>query len=78
VSLRAGAAIGRLTVALRAQGIGWAWDPEPPLDADLAGAALDLPEGWRPIAVVAVGPEPEGGASRPRPPDPTDRLGWRD
>lgn len=71
-SLRAGAAIGRLTVALRAQGIGWAWDPEAPLDADLAGAALDLPESWRPMAVVAVGPEPEGGASpRARSPDPT-------
>jgi dehydro coenzyme F420 reductase / coenzyme F420-0:L-glutamate ligase / coenzyme F420-1:gamma-L-glutamate ligase len=71
-SLRAGAAIGRLTVALRARRIGWAWDPEAPLDADLAGAALDLPEGWRPMAVVAVGPEPEGGAApRARPPDPT-------
>jgi nitroreductase len=68
-SLRVGAAIGRLTVALRAQGIGWAWDAEAPLDAELARAALDLAEGWRPVAVVAVGPTPEGGAApRPRPP----------
>ncbi|HZB01449.1 MAG TPA: hypothetical protein VE800_04995, partial [Actinomycetota bacterium] len=68
-SLRVGAAIGRLTVALRAQGIGWTWEPEAPLDAELARAALDLAEGWLPVAIVAVGPPPEGGAvPRPRPP----------
>ena len=59
-SLRVGAAIGRLTVALRAQGIGWAWEPEAPLDAELARTALDLAEGWLPVAIVAVGPPPEG------------------
>jgi coenzyme F420-0:L-glutamate ligase/coenzyme F420-1:gamma-L-glutamate ligase len=68
-ALRAGAAIGALTVALRAQGIGWTWDPEAPVDVARVRAAVQLPDGWRPIGIVALGPTPEGGAApRPRPP----------
>jgi coenzyme F420-0:L-glutamate ligase/coenzyme F420-1:gamma-L-glutamate ligase len=72
-SLRAGAAIGQLTVALHAQGIDWAWEPERPFDDGRVRAALGLDDDWRPIAIVALGATPEGGAApRPRPPaDPT-------
>jgi coenzyme F420-0:L-glutamate ligase/coenzyme F420-1:gamma-L-glutamate ligase len=70
--LRAGAAIGALTVALRAQGIGWWWDPDAPVHAGRVRAALGVGDDWRPIGIVALGPAPEGGASRPRPPaDPS-------
>ena len=68
-SLRAGAAIGQLTVALHAHGIDWAWEPEMPFDGGLVGAALGLADDWRPIAIVALGAMPEGvAAPRPRPP----------
>jgi coenzyme F420-0:L-glutamate ligase / coenzyme F420-1:gamma-L-glutamate ligase len=75
--LSAGAAIRGLGVALHAQGVGWSWDPSRPFDADATRAALALGEDWRPVGIVAVGRMPEGGASRPRPPDPTGALDWR-
>jgi coenzyme F420-0:L-glutamate ligase/coenzyme F420-1:gamma-L-glutamate ligase len=77
ILLSAGAAIRGLVVALHAQGVGWSWDPTRPFDGDAARAALALEGGWRPLGIVAVGRMPEGGASRPRPPDPTDALDWR-
>jgi dehydro coenzyme F420 reductase / coenzyme F420-0:L-glutamate ligase / coenzyme F420-1:gamma-L-glutamate ligase len=77
VLLSAGAAIRGLAVALHAQGVGWSWDPSRPFDTDATRAALALGEDWRPVGIVAVGRMPEGGASRPRPPDPTDALDWR-
>jgi coenzyme F420-0:L-glutamate ligase/coenzyme F420-1:gamma-L-glutamate ligase len=78
VLLSAGAAIRTLTVALHAQRVGWSWDPNRPFDTARVRVALALGEGWRPLGVVAVGPVPEGGASRPRPPvDPSDALDWR-
>jgi coenzyme F420-0:L-glutamate ligase / coenzyme F420-1:gamma-L-glutamate ligase len=77
ILLSAGAAIRGLAVALHAQGIGWSWDPSRPFDTNAARAALSLGEDWRPLGIVAVGRMPEGGASRPRPPDPTDALDWR-
>jgi nitroreductase len=67
-----------LAVALHAQRIGWSWNPSPRFDAHALRGALALGEDWRPVAVVAVGRRPEGVASRPRPPDPTDALDWRD
>jgi coenzyme F420-0:L-glutamate ligase/coenzyme F420-1:gamma-L-glutamate ligase len=68
-SLRAGAAIGELTVALHAQGIGWAWEPDAAFDEGRVGAALELDDDWRPIGIVTLGPTPEGDAAeRPRPP----------
>jgi coenzyme F420-0:L-glutamate ligase/coenzyme F420-1:gamma-L-glutamate ligase len=65
--LAAGAAIRTLVIALHAQRIGWSWDPSRAFDAEGARAALALGEGWRPLGIVAVGPIPEGKASRPRP-----------
>ena len=78
VLLSAGAAIRGLGVALHAQDVACAWDPSRRFDADATRTALALGEGWRPVGIVAVGRMPEGGASRPRPPDPTDTLDWRD
>jgi nitroreductase len=76
--LSAGAVIRGLAVALHAQGVGWSWDPNRPFDADASRAALALGERWRPLGIVAVGPMPEGGASRPRPPvDPARSLDRR-
>ena len=77
ILLTAGAVIRGLVVALHAQGVGWSWNPARPFDVDGVGAALALGEGWRPVGIVGVGRMPEGGASRPRPPDPTDALEWR-
>jgi coenzyme F420-0:L-glutamate ligase / coenzyme F420-1:gamma-L-glutamate ligase len=79
ILLSAGAVIRTLVVALHAQLAGWSWDPDLPFDADEARASLALGEDWRPLGVVGVGPMPEGGASRPRPPmDPTRALDPRD
>jgi coenzyme F420-0:L-glutamate ligase / coenzyme F420-1:gamma-L-glutamate ligase len=78
IQLLAGAAIRGLAVALHAQGLGWSWDPSRPFDVNATRAALALGEDWRPVGIVAVGRMPEGGASRPRPPDPTDAIDWRD
>jgi coenzyme F420-0:L-glutamate ligase/coenzyme F420-1:gamma-L-glutamate ligase len=77
ILLSAGAAIRGLAVALHAQGVAWSWAPARPFDADGVGAALSLGDDWQPLGIVAVGRMPEGGASRPRPPDPTDALEWR-
>ncbi len=78
ILLSAGAAIRTLVVALHTHRIGWSWDPRRPFDAEGARAALAIGEGWRPLGMVAVGPMPEGGASRPRPPAvPTHALDWR-
>ena len=77
ILLSAGAAIRGLAVALHAQGVGWFWDPSRPFDADATRTALALGEDWRPVGIVAVGRMAESGASRPRPPDPTDALDWR-
>ncbi|HEV2951939.1 MAG TPA: hypothetical protein VGZ51_07540, partial [Actinomycetota bacterium] len=78
ILLSAGATIRTLVVALHAQHIGWSWDPRGPFDAEGARAALALGEGWRALGIVAVGPMPEGGASRRRSPAvPTDALDWR-
>ncbi len=79
VLLSAGAMIRTLVVALHAQHVGWSWDPNLPFDADGARTSLALGDEWRPLGVVAVGPVPEGGASRPRPPmDPMRALEGRD
>ena len=54
--LDGGAAIGRLLVALRARGLGAAWDPDVEVDADGIRSALQLDDAWRPLGVVGVGP----------------------
>jgi coenzyme F420-0:L-glutamate ligase/coenzyme F420-1:gamma-L-glutamate ligase len=77
IMLSAGAAIRGVAIALHAQGLAWSWDPSRPFDAEATRAALALGEDWRPVGIVAVGRMPEGGASRPRRPDPTDALDWR-
>ena len=78
ILLSAGAAIRGLGVALHAQGVAWSWDPDRRFDADATRASLALGEGWRPLGIVAAGRIAEGGASRPRPPDPTDAIDWLD
>jgi coenzyme F420-0:L-glutamate ligase / coenzyme F420-1:gamma-L-glutamate ligase len=79
VLLSAGAVIRTLVVALHAQHVGWSWDPNLPFDANGARESLALGEDWRPMGIVTVGPMPEGGASRARPPmDPTRALDRRD
>lgn len=75
--LSAGSAIRGLAVALHARGVAWWWDPKDPFDADGARVSLGLDEEWSPVGIVGVGRVPEGGASRPRPPDPT-ATDWRD
>jgi coenzyme F420-0:L-glutamate ligase/coenzyme F420-1:gamma-L-glutamate ligase len=68
-ALRAGMAVGALSVALRAVGLAWAWEPEASLDAAAVAAAMELGDGVRPTAIVAIGRQPEGvAAPRPRPP----------
>jgi coenzyme F420-0:L-glutamate ligase/coenzyme F420-1:gamma-L-glutamate ligase len=57
---RAGAAVGRLEVALHAEGLAWWWDPEAALEPAAVAGALGLDERWRPAGIVAVGPPGDG------------------
>jgi len=57
--LEGGAAIGRLLVALRGRHLAGAWDAEAEIDGSVIRSALELPDHWRPLAVVGVGPAGE-------------------
>ncbi|HYF12144.1 MAG TPA: hypothetical protein VEC09_07575, partial [Actinomycetota bacterium] len=58
--------VGRLAIALHAQGVGSAWITRSRIDVDLIHSARD-DAGGRPLGVLAVGRTPAGAAS-PRPP----------
>lgn len=69
--LAMGAGIENLLVALAVEGLGSAWVSSALFCQDDARAALDLPEGWEPMGVVAVGRA--AGPPRERPArDPAD------
>ncbi len=66
--LSAGAAIQNLLLALHAQHVASCWISSTLFCQDETRAVLTAPPGWTPLGIVACGPMPEGGASRPRPP----------
>jgi len=57
--LEGGAAIGRLLVALRGRHLAGAWDAEAEIDRSVIRSAIELPDAWRPLGVVGVGPAGE-------------------
>jgi coenzyme F420-0:L-glutamate ligase/coenzyme F420-1:gamma-L-glutamate ligase len=68
--LAAGAAVQSFLVALAAEGLGSRWTTVEP---DVVRRVVDVPPGWRPLGVVAVGVPAE--PLRPRPPgDPAAGL----
>lgn len=50
-----GAGIENLLIALAAEGLGSHWSHAPLFCADVVARELDLPDGWHPVAAVAVG-----------------------
>ncbi|HEX5997036.1 MAG TPA: nitroreductase family protein, partial [Jiangellales bacterium] len=53
--LAAGAGIENLLIALAAEGLGSHWSHAPLCCADVVARELGLPDGWHPVAAVAVG-----------------------
>lgn len=72
--LTGGAALGGLQVALAAHGIGAAWISSTLFCPDTVRTALDLPDEWLPLGMVAVGWPAPDFAPRPRPPVDLDGL----
>ena len=75
--LSGGAAIQNLLLGLHAQGVASCWISSTLFCQEETRAVLDAPSGWTALGIVACGPMPEGGASRPRPPlQLDDVLRW--
>ncbi len=72
--LTGGAALGGLQVALAAHGVGAAWISSTLFCPDTVRTALDLPDDWLPLGMVAVGWPAPDFAPRPRPPVDLDGL----
>lgn len=66
--LSGGAAIQTLLLALHAQGSASCWVSSTLFCQEETRAALGMDETWFALGIVACGPMPEGGATRPRPP----------
>jgi len=77
ILLSAGAAIERLVLALHARALAVAWTAAGLVSREASREALGLDRRWCALGTVAVGPMPEGGASRPRPAiDLAGHLRW--
>lgn len=66
--LSGGAAIQTLLLALHAQQVASCWVSSTLFCQEETRAVLDAPSGWTALGIVACGPMPVDGASRPRPP----------
>jgi coenzyme F420-0:L-glutamate ligase/coenzyme F420-1:gamma-L-glutamate ligase len=53
--LAMGAGIENLLVSLAAEGLGSFWSHAPLFCADVVAQELELPDGWLPVAAVAIG-----------------------
>lgn len=69
-----GAAVQNLLLAATDAGLASCWVAAPMFCPDEAAAALDLPDGWRPQALVMLGRPAPGGSDRDRPPVPLEEL----
>jgi len=72
--LSLGAAVENLLLAAADAGLGACWVAAPMFCPAESAAALALPDGWRPQALVMLGWPAPGTPSRPRPPVPLEEL----
>ena len=63
--LAVGASVENLLVTLAADGIGSSWHSAAPFSAEATQTILDLPAGWEPTGVIAVGHPAEPPADHP-------------